>query len=189
MKRDSFAFHNTEQAVRFAFTLDHQPGDAGNGALARIAMSDAGIRLHARQVGGFHPAQLREQAQALMLVISGKLRPAEGAALAATYARTFDVKRDALILLCAHFGRELAGLIDHRPLADKLVERHYLTGTARRGGWSLADIGARFGVAKARLVQAVALIEEHAAQLEAQALAHLQQLVQPQTHDREVSHA
>lgn len=170
-----FNFTEPAQAVRFANAMTAFPGDRAisSATMVRNAIFDAGADPSPEQLATLDPALMAERAAIILLRIHHDLLRNESDALKATYSRNWDERREAAARLRFYFRRVLAPAITNEDAIDKLVTRHYIAERARGASWMLVDIANECRVDPDLLRHAADVIADHARQLEAAALLHL----------------
>jgi hypothetical protein len=167
-------FKDMVQRLRFAFSLQQFPGETGTSAMVavRTALSQAGVKKY----GAMTKEAVEELRGAAKAVIGETLAlpPFERDALLAAHSRSWESKRLATDNLRHHFMPLLAGLLDDKELAGKLVTRHYIANRDRGSGWGKADLAEHYRIGMERLERAIALVDRHAKELEHAALQTLE---------------
>lgn len=153
-------FRNYREAVRFAFALARHPGNTGasRNSMIRVALNDVGVNT----VDALLDAPTLEMLGGFALQVGqlvDNLPSAMRAALVAHESQDWDHRRTAATWLQNHFRPQLAHVIDHPALADRMVTRHYIAERERGPGWTLEAIGVEFRVSVARLGSAVRVLE------------------------------
>lgn len=177
-------FKDLAQRIRFAFSLQQFPGEGSastTGSAIRAALSQTGIKVDPNDMTIKAVYDLRDGAKALLSEILA-LPPAERDGLMAAHSRSWESKRLATDNLRHHFMPLLAGLLDDKELAGKLVTRHYIANRDRGSGWSKDDLATHYRIGMERLERAIALVDRHSKELEHAALQTLEAKISEKQH-------
>lgn len=152
-------FRNYREAVKFAFALASHPGDAGASrhSMVRVALNDVGVNTVDALLDGPTLALLDDFAHQVGRLVDN-LPSSMRAALIAHHSLEWEHRRVATTWLQNHFRPQLAHVIDHPELADRMVSRHYIAERERGTGWTLDAISVEFRVSVARLDSAARLL-------------------------------
>lgn len=172
-------FKDYTQAIKFAYSLAAHPGEVGasHSSMVKLALNEAGVKVP----GALLDAQMLEVigdfAPKLRDAIALGLPRYDAQTLIASYSQDWNDRREAVKILQPYYRPALAIFADNPRLIERMVTRHYLASRERGNGWGVDDIARDFGAAVVRVANISAAIETIARNMEAEAVALLEQRI------------